>query len=134
MSHDKIADFLGSNDDKRIHYNHYSFYVKMRKEFNILIDKTRRKPEFGKWRLDADNRATLRDRDKIPVRDIETRIPPVIMKYLNDNYSDYGVLVSIPLRSTSIDTPSLCVGVDRESAKDALRQFVGERLSNFGAF
>ncbi len=112
---------LYKNSVKNKNYNHLHFYKWQRLRLNILIDENK-KPEFGKWSFDTQNR------NPYPKNYIENMIKPYSSKYYNyakeyilKYFSNaFGKLNDIHYPTTYFQ------------AKNHLRQFINLSLSNFG--
>ncbi|KAF6242197.1 cryptochrome/photolyase family protein [Nitrosopumilus sp. b1] len=101
-----------------------NFYRWIRKREKILIDK-KGKPEGGQWNYDRDNREKF-------TKDLKTRR---VIKFRNDNITSQVIKLVRRNFSENFGNPEpFWFGVTRKHAKKALKDFVENRLENFGRF
>ncbi len=121
-SREDIVSFFRSDKKK---YSQTKFYIKQRKERNILMDSNG-KPIGGKWTFDSDNRK------KYPAK----KIPPLVCfpendsyfkeakSYVEANFSNHlGELTDKPIYPISFSKTRIW-----------LKQFFSQRFSEFGAY
>ena len=101
-----------------------TFYRKMRKEHNLLLDDAG-KPEGGKWNYDAKNRKKYKG--EVPV--------PTIKTFTKDIDSILTLLKEANVETIgTIDSTQLVWPTSREEALDVLEDFVKQHLPYFGDF
>ncbi|OUW06237.1 MAG: cryptochrome/photolyase family protein [Betaproteobacteria bacterium TMED156] len=99
------------------------FYQKQRKKFNLLIENN--KPIGGKWSFDQDNRKKLPKTVTVP------NLPEV-------KVSKYEKELKIKVQTFFSNHPGSCdqfwLPVTRSDAQNWLKNFLEERLNNFGFY
>lgn len=100
-----------------------SFYRKMRVKYDILMDG--KKPIGGKWNYDAQNRKPLKKGITIPqhYQNQPDAITTAVIDLVNEKFSDHFG-----------DIKPFYFAINRDQALLALRQFIDERLINFGTY
>ncbi|MDA9231350.1 cryptochrome/photolyase family protein [Rickettsiales bacterium] len=100
-----------------------NFYRKMRKKHNILMDKD--KPDGGSWNYDKLNREKITESKNIPTRykAKNDQITLQVIDLINAEYpKNFGEIVNFDL------------AVTREESLLIFRQFLQERIENFGQY
>jgi deoxyribodipyrimidine photolyase-related protein len=100
-----------------------SFYRQMRIKYNILMNQ--KKPIGGKWNYDTENRKPPIKGLKIPdhYQNCPDQITKNVIKLVNDKFSDHFG-----------DIEPFYFAVNRDQAISVLKQFIDERLENFGTY
>ena len=100
-----------------------NFYREMRKKYNILMDGE--DPAGGSWNYDADNRHSPNENMHIPETYTQScdQITEEVIKMVERNFSDHFG-----------DLQPFHFAVTRDQARIALKQFVDQRLKNFGTY
>lgn len=101
----------------------HTFYMGVRKEFQILVDKSN-KPAGGKWSFDSDNRS------KLP-KDFEY---PKHFESKNNEVKKAINYVNKEFRNNPGDTDCFNYPINFDEAKKALRLFIEKRFNNFGIY
>ena len=99
------------------------FYHEVRKKYNIFMNGN--EPEGGQWNYDIENR-------KSPIDDLN--IPKTYQSRPNDITSEVIDLVDKYFPNHFGDLDPFYFAVTREHAKEALDQFIKERLISFGDY
>jgi len=100
-----------------------SFYIKQRKKFQILVDNN--KPLKSKWTFDAENRKKLpKNYESLECqREYQCSHVKEAIEYVNINFSsNYG------------NTDNYIYGSSFEHAKNDLKLFLTNKLTNFGQY
>jgi deoxyribodipyrimidine photolyase-related protein len=118
-THDEFKDWAQSRKQLRMEY----FYREMRRKHNILMDGD--KPEGGDWNYDSENRKPPKDGLIVPQTYISEpdEITREVMSLVQERFSDHFG-----------DLEPFYFAVTRDQALQALRQFIEERLCNFGDY
>ena len=100
------------------------FYRYMRKKHNILMDENN-KPIGGKWNYDSQNRKPPKSGLKIPThyQNKPDEITNEVIDLVNERFSDHFG-----------DINPFYLGVTRDEAVLVLKNFIKERLENFGTY
>jgi len=99
------------------------FYRAMRKHFNVLMDG--KNPIGGAWNFDKDNRKPLPKRG-LPIPDTRHYPPDAITQAVMHDVESMDGLIG--------HTRGFAYAVTHAQARDALAQFVDERLALFGTY
>lgn len=101
-----------------------SFYRKLRKRFDILMDDT--EPEGGQWNFDADNRNKLKKSDLAEI--------PSPLVFENDVKDILASLKKHDVKVFGTAQHNLLWPVDRNQSLELLAWFCDQALANFGKF
>ena len=101
-----------------------SFYQKMRKKFNILIDDDN-KPIGGKWSFDEENRKKIPKNVQLPEKFKNSKSIYIkeITSFINDNFSEHPGKIS-----------EVWMPLTRQEALKNLDNFVSFKFENFGSY
>jgi deoxyribodipyrimidine photolyase-related protein len=103
-----------------------TFYQWQRARLDVLVEGERRdQPVGGRWSFDTENRKKLPAGHPVPPRASVERLPEVeeAIEWVAEAFPD------APGRAATFDWP-----VTHEQARSALREFVDERLVEFGPY
>ncbi|MGG5259878.1 cryptochrome/photolyase family protein [Phycicoccus avicenniae] len=103
-----------------------SFYEWQRQRLDVLVEgRGHDRPVGGRWSFDTENRKKLPKGHHVPPRAAVERLPEVeeAIAWVGEAFPD------APGRAETFDWP-----VTHEQARAALREFVSERLSQFGPY
>ena len=101
-----------------------SFYRKLRKRFDILMDDT--EPEGGQWNFDEDNRKKLKKADLAEI--------PSPLVFENDVEDILASLEKHDIEVFGTAQRNLLWPVDRNQSLELLAWFCDQALANFGRF
>lgn len=118
-SHKGFEQWADGRQQLRMEY----FYREMRKAYGILMDGE--KPVGGKWNYDAKNRKVPTERVQIPAtyQQAPDAITQSVMEMVATRFDDHFGEIN-----------PFFYAVTREQALQALKQFIDERLPNFGDY
>ncbi len=113
-------------------YFHHAFYVWCRKKYNILLD-SKDKPLGGRWSYDDENRLSFPkdfenktkqnpDEDDFDFNGKNKKYIKSAIKYVETNFED------------NHGQTELYLSITHEGAKKQFKQFLKERLDNFGPY
>ncbi|WP_281545757.1 cryptochrome/photolyase family protein [Grimontia sp. SpTr1] len=106
------------------HHLMESFYRKMRKQFDVMMEGD--KPEGGKWNYDKDNRA------KLTKAELECIPEPLV--FANDVSTILDRLERHGVKTIGVATPLLLWPVTRRQSMELLDYFCQYLLPKFGSF
>ncbi|RME94059.1 MAG: cryptochrome/photolyase family protein [Bacteroidetes bacterium] len=102
-----------------------TFYRKLRKKYNLLMEEDGETPLTGQWNYDADNR------NKLP-RDVEI---PEVLTFSHDPSTIVELLQAAGVETIgTIDSENFHWPLDREEALELLKHFCQHRLRYFGTY
>lgn len=116
--------------DGKAKYFQTDFYICQRKLRNILIDGNEQ-PVGGKWSFDAENRLKFPKHAKLPLYSFpkENKYVKEARAYVSKHFEDHYGSAEPPF-----DTVNSFYPVTFEEAETWLRDFLHERLANFGKY
>ena len=117
----ELTEWFGENRARMA-----SFYQWQRRRFDVLVEgKDGDRPVGGQWSFDPENRKKLPKEHPVPTRSSPERLPEVdeAIAWVGEAFPD------APGRADTFDWP-----VTHEQAREALREFVDERLAEFGPY
>ncbi|WP_036828610.1 cryptochrome/photolyase family protein [Phycicoccus jejuensis] len=103
-----------------------TFYQWQRQRFDVLVEgKEHDQPVGGRWSFDTENRKKLPKKHQVPGRASPERLPEVeeAIAWVGEEFPD------APGNADTFDWP-----VTHEQAREGLREFVAERLAQFGPY
>ncbi|MBM6399232.1 cryptochrome/photolyase family protein [Phycicoccus sonneratiae] len=103
-----------------------TFYQWQRQRFDVLVEgPAHDRPVGGRWSFDTENRKKLPKGHEVPDRGSPERCPEVeeAIAWVGEEFPD------APGRADTFDWP-----VTHEQAREGLREFVAERLAQFGPY
>jgi deoxyribodipyrimidine photolyase-related protein len=118
-SADEFADWAKGRKQLRMEY----FYREMRKKYSVLMNGD--EPVGGQWNYDSENR-------KPPEQGL--KIPAPYHNEIDDITREVVALVAHSFPDHFGDLQPFYFAVTREQALDALKQFISQRLANFGDY
>ncbi|WP_325893435.1 cryptochrome/photolyase family protein [Grimontia sp. NTOU-MAR1] len=117
-------DALSQHFTKSKHHLMESFYRKMRKQFDVMMEGD--KPEGGKWNYDKENRA------KLSTSELECIPEPLV--FTNDVSDILGRLERHGVKTIGTAAPQLLWPVTRRQSMELLDYFCKYLLPKFGSF
>ncbi len=132
--HDTELQFQGSpmfltsmdwNKDyfKEDDYSHLQYYRAQRKRLGVMVDQEG-KPEGGKWSFDPENR------EKMP----EDHEPPTIPEFHSKRIEEEKPYIEENFSANPGSLTNFIYPVTREQALENLKDFLKNRLENFGRY
>ncbi|WP_236979035.1 cryptochrome/photolyase family protein [Membranihabitans maritimus] len=107
-------------------YFQTDFYIKLRKKYNILIEKGTARPKGGHWSYDKENRK------KYPAK----KSPPSIEKFLSNDVFDEAINYTEKFFPNNLGTvgPTPLYPISFEDAEIWFQDFLKERYLHFGDY
>lgn len=118
-----LEDFIHTFFNKKKRYFQTDFYIELRKQYNILIDKGN--PEGGSWTYDVLNRKKLPSKITVPARKIvaENLFVDEAKKYVEKNFHNhYG------------SVENFNYAINFEQAEQTLDKFLSDYFSHYGDY
>lgn len=117
-------DELGDAIEVGRHNRMETFYRKLRRRFNILMNGD--KPAGGRWNFDAENRNKLKEKDLSEL--------PAPLTFKNDVRDILRSIDAHEVNTIGTEQEDLIWPIDRNQARELLAWFCDHALENFGRF